>query len=146
MESLDLDLGLDFDAFSLPPPPDELSSLFLDDEGIDTIDEAWWQEIALQSPVEVPSSVASLPPGFGVDVDTDAVAAAAAAPSSSCSSPTPTFTSEPDVAAAVPSESGTKRSAASSPEYEQDDPKRARRCALPPSPYLSSFFWSAFEN
>jgi len=129
MESLDsLDLGLDFDAFSLPPPPEELSSLFLGDEGIDTIDEAWWQEIALASPDEgivdeTRSGDSPVGVGVGGVVDGDG---AGAAPSSSGSSPTPTLTSEHE-AVAVPSESGTKRSAASSPEYEDDDPKRARR-------------------
>jgi hypothetical protein len=108
MESL-----VDFGDVILPPPPVELDSLFLD-EDVDSFDENWWQEIALNAPEEPEPDV-----GFFGNDD----GACAPAPSSSCSSPAAISTPQPDGV----TESGTKRSAVSSPESQEDDPKRARR-------------------
>lgn len=115
---------LDFDGVILPPPPEELDSLFLD-EDVDSFDENWWQEIGLNAPDELDG-------GFGRNDD----GAAAPAPSSSCSSPAPTSTPQPGGA----TESGTKRSAVSSPESQQDDPKRARRFVLCLLPTIKSLY------
>lgn len=129
MESL-----VDFGDVILPPPPAELDSLFLD-EDVDSFDDNWWQEIALNAPDEP-----ELDGGcFVADDDGCFVAnddgACAPAPSSSCSSPTPTSTTSTPQPDGV-TESGTKRSAVSSPESQHDDPKRARRFVPLSSPKI----------
>lgn len=121
MESFDAEIDAVLDSLPFSAPCSNLSdSLFLSEE-IDTIDEQWWQQLTLPSPkheggLEDPEEGA-----FLADENTGCGAI-----SSSCSSPNVTSTSQPDVAAA-PSSSLTKRSADSSPEFEQDDPKRLRR-------------------
>lgn len=133
MESFDAEIDSVLDSLPFSAPCSNLSdSLFLSEE-IDTIDEQWWQQLTLPSPkheggLEDPEEGA-----FLADENTGCGAI-----SSSCSSPNVTSTSQPDVAAA-PSSSLTKRSADSSPEFEQDDPKRLRRCLS--FLFLCCFYW-----
>lgn len=125
--SFDLDLDLDLDSFPLISPSDDLSSVFLK-EDIDNIDEEWWQGLCQPSPSRFVEDLPSSAPEAGDDetVTTDAPA------SSSHSSHSPTTHFNPDAAAATssPEVAGSKRSADSSPETDQDDPKRVRRCVF----------------
>lgn len=119
MESFDLELELD----SLP----HLASAdhLFGEEDIDDVDEKWWEELCLASPSRY---VGGQTKEEACDGD-DGTDSADAPASSSHSSHTPSTISNPDVAvgASSPEVVGSKRSVVSSPETDQDDPKRARR-------------------
>jgi hypothetical protein len=103
--SFDLDFNLD--SFPHLPPAEDL---FLK-EDIGSIDEDWWQGLCLPSP-----SRSALEETQAAGDDDGTVTVEAEAPASSSHS-----------SAAVEGSSPSKRSAVSSPETDQDDPKRARR-------------------
>lgn len=122
--SFDLDLDLDLDSFPLISPSDDLSSVFLK-EDIDNIDEEWWQGLCQPSPSRFVEDLPPSAPEAGDDgtVTTDAPASS----SHSSHSPTTNFNPDAIVATSSPEVAGSKRSADSSPETDQDDPKRVRR-------------------
>ncbi|KAG0562189.1 hypothetical protein KC19_9G125200 [Ceratodon purpureus] len=120
MDSSSFDLDFNLDSFPQLPSEEDLTSAFLK-EDIETIDDDWWQGLCLPSPSRSVAGEGPLSaPEGGEDDGTVTLDGAASSSHSSCNLDVVVGGSSPEVV-------GSKRSAVSSPEIDQDDPKRARR-------------------